>query len=60
MSGIDWTTVIVAAIATLPGIIFSIRTHKAVNSRMSELLEITRQNAASSATLAERDRREQK
>lgn len=55
-------TILLAAIAGLPATIAAIaalvqaaKTHKAVNSRMTELLEITRQAATDKATLAEKD-----
>ncbi len=58
---IDWQTVIIAAIAAIPGaligaaaLIQAIRTHKAVNSRMDTLLKLATDKATAEATVAER------
>lgn len=59
----NWDAIIIAAITSVPPTLVAAaaylqasRTHKAVNSRMTELLEITKAAASSSATLAEKDR----
>lgn len=61
MATMNWETVIIAGFVALPptiiaiaGLIQAARTHKAVNSRMTELLEITRKQAGDEATLAEK------
>lgn len=41
-------------IAAIAGLIQAAKTHKAVNSRMTELLELTRRQAGDEATLAEK------
>ena len=55
---INWTTVLVAACAAIatgiPATIIALKTGKAVDGRMTELLEITRRNAGAEATLAEK------
>lgn len=57
----DWAPIVLAAIAALPptlvalaAYVQAIRTHTAVNSRMTELLEITKRQATDAATLAEK------
>jgi len=57
---IDWTTIILALITGLPATIAALaalwksdQTHKVVNSRMEEMLRLTRADATSKATLAE-------
>lgn len=59
---IDWQIVIVAAIAATPGtiagiaaVVVSLRTHKAVNSRMDTLLKLATDKATAEATIAEQD-----
>jgi hypothetical protein len=52
VNDINWTTVIVAALASLPSAIVAWKTHKAVNSRMDRMLELAetiRKNAANTA-----------
>lgn len=58
---IDWQTIIIAGIAATPGalagtaaVIVSIRTHRAVNSRMDTLLKIATDKATAEATVAEK------
>jgi hypothetical protein len=58
---IDWQAVIIAGIAAVPATVAAIAawrqtrtTHKAVNSRMSEMLELTRMAAGDRATLVEK------
>lgn len=65
----NWETVILAIVAGLPATIAAIaaliqaskaknqatETHRAVNSRMTELLEITRKQAGNEATLIEKN-----
>ena len=64
---IDWQTVIIASIAATPGalagvaaVVVSVRTHKAVNSRMDTLLKIATDKATAEATIAEKERGRQK
>lgn len=59
---LNWTTIIVAFIGSIPATLFSIAiliqsrsTHKLVNSRMSEMLQLNRVAATAMATLAEKD-----
>jgi len=56
-----WETVVLAAITAIPPSIVAAaafyqakKTHEAVNSRMTELLEISRKQAADDATLREK------
>ncbi len=58
---IDWQIVVIAGIAALPPtllalatLVTALRTHKAVNSKMTELLEATKRQAAAEATLDEK------
>lgn len=65
----NWDTIILAIISSGPPTLLalaaliqatkaknqSLETHQAVNSRMSELLELARKEAASQATLDEKD-----
>lgn len=60
-SKLNWTIIIAAAIAVLPPTILAIaslykasETHNLVNSRMTELLEITKKAATADATLKEK------
>ena len=57
----NWETIIISVIAATPATIAAAaafiqakKTHTAVNSRMTELLALTRQAAADDATLAEK------
>lgn len=57
----NWETVTLAIITGLPPTILAaatlvqtIKTHKSVNGRMSELLEVTKEAAGDKATLAEK------
>lgn len=51
---LDWNTIIIAAIASLPATIVAWRTHKAVNSRMDTILKIATEGAAAQATVDEK------
>jgi len=58
---VDWSVVILAFLAAIPpslvalaALVQAIRTHKAVNSRMTELLEVTKRAAAGDAVAEER------
>lgn len=62
---IDWQTVIIAGIAALPptvvaaaAFVQALKTHKSVNSRMTELLEATKAQATAEATVAEQEAQE--
>ncbi len=50
----NWDAIIVAVIVAIPPLIVALRTHRAVNSRMDELLRISKENAAAKATMIER------
>lgn len=57
----NWENIILALLASLPPTLVAIAafrrqgtTHDLVNSRMTELLEVTRTNAANKATLVEK------
>jgi len=59
---IDWNIVIAALIASLPATITAFaalvqawKTHKSVNSRMDEMLKLTRDEAAATATVVEKE-----
>lgn len=58
---INWNVILVAVIAAIPPSIVGLaaynkadQTHQLVNSRMTELLELTRKAAKDEATLAEK------
>ena len=64
MGEINWTTVIVAGLAALPATLVgiaalmqSIKTHKAVNSRLTQLLELTETAARAEGTRVEKERK---
>lgn len=50
----EWEPIVAAVIVAAPAAYIAWRTHKAVNSRMTEMLELARRMAAAEATLAER------
>jgi len=59
---ISWQTVILALIASLPptiaavaAIIQSVRTHQAVDGRLTQLLEETRKSSGQQATIVEKN-----
>lgn len=66
---IDWNIVIAALIASMPATLTALaavvqatkaktqatETHKSVNSRMDEMLRLSRDEAAATATLTEKD-----
>ena len=58
----DWTVILIALITAVPPTLVAAaaylqasKTHQAVNSRMTELLELTRIASGDAATLAERE-----
>jgi hypothetical protein len=63
MGDINWTTVIVAALASLPATLAAlatlrqgVKTHKAVNSRLTQLLALTEKAALAEGSRAEKER----
>lgn len=58
----NWEALLTAGVAALPATIAAVaalvqatKTHKAVNSRMTELLELTRRASRAEGTLEEKD-----
>lgn len=63
MGEINWTTVIVAALASLPATLAALaalrqsrQTHLAVNSRLTQLLALTEKAALAEGTRTEKER----
>lgn len=64
---INWTVVLVAALAAIPPSLAALatyiktnETHDLVNSRMTEMLTVVRQGSADAATLAEKKKQEER
>lgn len=51
---IDWNTIIVALIGSIPAAIIAWRTHISTNSRMDEMIKVVRKESAAEATLTEK------